>query len=122
MQSYDKRPNNDGRRRISHFTLEDQRKILTGVAPSGSSKTGARREKQAADKRRKLSQAAMNAVREADVDNVRSLEREALLILGRGTNWPSKWRLPRVMMRRGHCLLPPQIATASRSSHRNLYR
>lgn len=37
-------------------------KILTGVAPSGSSKTKARREKEAAEKRRKLSEAAVRAV------------------------------------------------------------
>jgi hypothetical protein len=56
---------------------------LTGVAPSGSSKTKARREKEAAEKRRKLSQAAMKAVMEAggDVDSLRRLEREGLLVL-----------------------------------------
>ncbi|KAH7371665.1 hypothetical protein BKA66DRAFT_423478 [Pyrenochaeta sp. MPI-SDFR-AT-0127] len=66
-----------------NFTPHDSRKILTGVAPSGSSKTKARREKEAADKRRKLSQAAMKAVMEAggDVDSLRRLEREGLLVL-----------------------------------------
>lgn len=66
-----------------NFTPHDSRKILTGVAPSGSSKTKARREKEAADKRRKLSQAAMKAVIEAggDVDSLRCLEREGLLVL-----------------------------------------
>ncbi|OAL43450.1 hypothetical protein IQ07DRAFT_523934 [Pyrenochaeta sp. DS3sAY3a] len=66
-----------------NFTPDDSRKILTGVAPSGSSKTKARREKEAADKRRKLSQAAMKAVMEAggDVDSLRRLEREGLLVL-----------------------------------------
>lgn len=66
-----------------NFTPDDSRKILTGVAPSGSSKTKARREKEAADKRRKLSQAAMKAVIEAggDVDSLRRLEREGLLML-----------------------------------------
>ena len=48
-----------------NFTPEDSRKILTGVAPSGSSKTKARREREAAERRRKLSQAAMKAVLEA---------------------------------------------------------
>jgi hypothetical protein len=66
-----------------NFTPHDSRKILTGVAPSGSSKTKARREKEAAEKRRKLSQAAMKAVMEAggDVDSLRRLEREGLLML-----------------------------------------
>ena len=48
-----------------NFTPEDRKKILTGVAPSGSSKTKARREKEAADKRRRLSQVAVKAVIEA---------------------------------------------------------
>jgi hypothetical protein len=66
-----------------NFTPDDSRKILGGVAPSGSSKTKARREKEAAEKRRKLSQAAMKAVMEAggDVDSLRRLEREGLLVL-----------------------------------------
>ncbi|KAH7082445.1 hypothetical protein FB567DRAFT_447592 [Paraphoma chrysanthemicola] len=66
-----------------NFTPHDSRKILTGVAPSGSSKTKARREKEAAEKRRKLSQAAVKAVMEAggDVDSLRRLEREGLLVL-----------------------------------------
>jgi hypothetical protein len=55
-----------------NFTPGDSRKILTGVAPSGSSKTRARREKEAKDKRRKLSMAALRAVRDAggDVDSL----------------------------------------------------
>jgi hypothetical protein len=66
-----------------NFTPDDSRKILTGVAPSGSSKTKARREKEAADKRRKLSRAAMKAVLEAggDVDSLRRLEREGVLVM-----------------------------------------
>ena len=63
-----------------NFTPEDSRKILTGVAPSGSSKTKARREKEAAEKRRKLSQAAMKAIIEAGGDLGR-LEKEGLLIM-----------------------------------------
>ncbi|UKZ62093.1 uncharacterized protein TrAtP1_003352 [Trichoderma atroviride] len=45
---------------------------MTGVAPSGSSKTKARREKEAQEKRRKLSEAAMKAVAAAggDVDKL----------------------------------------------------
>lgn len=61
-----------------NFTPDDSRKILTGVAPSGSSKTKARREKEAQEKRRKLSEAARRAVVEAGGD-VERLEREGLL-------------------------------------------
>lgn len=61
-----------------NFTPSDSRKILTGVAPSGSSKTKARREKEAADRRRRLGQAAARAVLEAGGD-VAALEREGLL-------------------------------------------
>jgi hypothetical protein len=55
-----------------NYTPQDCNKILSGVAPSGSSKTKARREKEALDKRRRLSQAAMKAVIEAggDVDSL----------------------------------------------------
>lgn len=63
-----------------NFTPDDSRKILTGVAPSGSSKTKARREKEAADKRRKLSQAAARAIVEAGGDLGR-LREEGLLVL-----------------------------------------
>jgi hypothetical protein len=63
-----------------NFTPDDSRKILTGVAPSGSSKTKARREKEAADRRRKLSQAAMKAVIDAGGDVTR-LEEGGLLSL-----------------------------------------
>ncbi len=51
-----------------NFTPHDSRKILGGVAPSGSSKTKARREKEAEIKRRKLSEAAVRAVKEAGGD------------------------------------------------------
>ncbi|PSK60683.1 hypothetical protein B9Z65_833 [Elsinoe australis] len=54
-----------------NFTPSDSQKLLTGVAPSGSSKTKARREKEAHEKRRKLSQAAVKAVREGDLDALR---------------------------------------------------
>lgn len=56
-----------------NFTADDSQKILTGVAPSGSSKTKARREQEAKDRRRKLSEAALRAVRNAGGD-VESLE------------------------------------------------
>ena len=51
-----------------NFTPHDCNKILSGVAPSGSSKTKARREKEAADKRRRMSQAAVKAVVDAGGD------------------------------------------------------
>ncbi|KAK5723498.1 hypothetical protein LTR15_005196 [Elasticomyces elasticus] len=51
-----------------NFTPHDHNQILSGVAPSGSSKTKARREKEAADQRRRLSQAAVRAVVEAGGD------------------------------------------------------
>lgn len=53
-----------------NFTAHDSHRILGGVAPSGSSKTKARREQEAKDRRRKLSEAALRAVRNAggDVD------------------------------------------------------
>lgn len=60
-----------------NYTPSDSRKILTGVAPSGSSKTKARREKEAMDKRRKLSQAAIRAVKNAGGD-VESLVEQGL--------------------------------------------
>ena len=56
-----------------NFTAGDSRKILSGVAPSGSSKTKARREQEAKDRRRKLSEAALDAVRTAGGD-VEALE------------------------------------------------
>lgn len=59
-----------------NFTEADKGRILTGVAPSGSSKTKARRELEAADKKRRLSQAALRAVEEAggDVEVLRRVE------------------------------------------------
>lgn len=62
-----------------NFTPDDSKKILLGVAPSGSSKTKARREKEAADKRRRLGMAAARAVFEAGGD-VGSLERQGLFL------------------------------------------
>ena len=51
-----------------NFTPNDSKRILTGVAPSGSSKTKARREKEAMERSRRLSQAAMRAVQKAGGD------------------------------------------------------
>lgn len=58
-----------------NFTADDSQKILTGVAPSGSSKTKARREQEAKDRRRKLSEAALRAVRNAggDIDSLEAI-------------------------------------------------
>ena len=58
-----------------NFTPDDSMKILTGVAPSGSSKTKARREKEASERRRKLSEAAERAVRVAGGD-IEAMRRE----------------------------------------------
>lgn len=62
-----------------NFTPDDHTTILSGVAPSGSSKTKARREKEAADKRRRLSQAAVRAVVEAGGD-LESLAKAGLIV------------------------------------------
>jgi len=51
-----------------NFTPHDANKILSGVAPSGSSKTKARREREALERRRKLSEAAAAAVLAAGGD------------------------------------------------------
>ncbi|KAF8863635.1 hypothetical protein BDZ45DRAFT_685867 [Acephala macrosclerotiorum] len=67
-----------------NYTPNDSRKILTGVAPSGSSKTKARREKEAAEKRRKLSQAAVRARKgmfELEVKEEQCTSREPTLTL-----------------------------------------
>jgi hypothetical protein len=55
-----------------NFTPSDKNLLMTGVAPSGSSKTKARREKEAADRRRRLGEAAVKAVQAAggDVDKL----------------------------------------------------
>jgi hypothetical protein len=62
-----------------NFTPSDSGKILSGVAPSGSSKTKARREKEAMEKRRKLSMAAMRAVQAAG-GSIEGLVEEGLLV------------------------------------------
>ncbi|TID16378.1 developmental regulatory [Venturia nashicola] len=50
-----------------NYTPSDKKRILTGVAPSGSAKTKARREKEAADQKRKMSEAAKRAVLTGDM-------------------------------------------------------
>lgn len=62
-----------------NFTPSDSKRILTGVAPSGSSKTKARRELEANEKKRKLSLAVLRAVEEAGGDP-EPLRKEGLLI------------------------------------------
>ncbi|KAH6899891.1 hypothetical protein B0T10DRAFT_10184 [Thelonectria olida] len=55
-----------------NFTPSDGSLLMTGVAPSGSSKTKARREREAMERRRRLSEAALKAVQAAggDVDKL----------------------------------------------------
>lgn len=55
-----------------NFTPSDGSLLMTGVAPSGSSKAKARREKEAQERRRRLSEAALKAVAAAggDVDKL----------------------------------------------------
>jgi len=60
-----------------NFTPKDSRKLLNDVAPSGSSKTKARREAEAREKRKKLGEAALKAVMRAGGD-VSALERAIL--------------------------------------------
>lgn len=74
-----RQPQNQDRSGFVNFTPHDSNKILSGVAPSGSSKTKARREKEAADKRRRLSQAAVKAIVEAG-DDLDSLSKAGLLV------------------------------------------
>ncbi|KAL8731014.1 MAG: hypothetical protein Q9166_003665 [cf. Caloplaca sp. 2 TL-2023] len=64
-----------------NFTPQDSKRILTGVAPSGSSKTKARREQEANEKKRKLSAAVLRALEEAGGDT-EGLKREGLLVDG----------------------------------------
>ena len=61
-----------------NLTAHDSDRILTGVAPSGSSKTKARREQEAQERQRKFSLAAVKAVEEAggDVNAVEMLKAE----------------------------------------------
>ncbi|KAI9787838.1 MAG: hypothetical protein M1816_007405 [Peltula sp. TS41687] len=63
-----------------NYTPHDSVTILGGVAPSGSSKTKAKREKAAAERQRKLSAAAVKAVAAAGGD-LSVLSREGGLVL-----------------------------------------
>jgi hypothetical protein len=51
-----------------NYTPHDATRILNGVAPSGSSKTKARREREAAEKRRRIAALATAAVEAAGGD------------------------------------------------------
>jgi hypothetical protein len=62
-----------------NFTPKDHAKLLSDVAPSGSSKTRARREAEARDKRRRLNEAALKAVERAGGD-LRALKAEGLCL------------------------------------------
>lgn len=62
-----------------NFTPKDHAKLLSDVAPSGSSKTRARREAEARDKRRRLNEAALKAVERAGGD-LRALKAESLCL------------------------------------------
>ena len=64
-----KSPKSAGALGFVNFTPSDSQKILTGVAPSGSSKTKARRELEAHEKKRKLSLAVEKVVRDAGGDS-----------------------------------------------------
>lgn len=69
-----KTPNTGLEMNFVNLTAADSAKLLSDVAPSGSSKTRARREQEARDKRRRLSEAAVRAVRRAGGD-VHALEK-----------------------------------------------
>lgn len=51
-----------------NYTPDDKTTILSGVAPSGSSKTKARREKEQAERRRKYSEKAAAIIAAVGVD------------------------------------------------------
>ena len=67
-----------------NFTPQDGSRILSGVAPSGSSKTKARREKEALEKRRRLSGLAIQHVQEmgGDAKQFRQLVRDDMSVEG----------------------------------------
>lgn len=71
--------NNFGAIDFVNFTPKDARKLLSDVAPSGSSKTRARREQEAKEKRKKLGEAALHAVKVAGGD-VETFQRQVGLV------------------------------------------
>lgn len=72
-------PTSHGVMDFVNFTPKDHAKLLSDVAPSGSSKTRARREAEAKDKRRRLNEAAFKAVERAGGD-LRALKAEGLCL------------------------------------------
>ncbi|KAH8911911.1 hypothetical protein BR93DRAFT_933012 [Coniochaeta sp. PMI_546] len=64
-----------------NYTPDDCKVLMTGVAPSGSSKTKARREREAAERQRRMSEAVMKAVAAAGGD-VGRLREEGIVIDG----------------------------------------
>ena len=62
-----------------NFTPSDHNILMTGVAPSGSSKTKARREKEAAEKQRKMSEAFLKAVKASGAD-IAKLQEEGIVM------------------------------------------
>lgn len=66
-----------------NYTPDDSKVLMTGVAPSGSSKTKARREREAAERQRRLSEAVMKAVAAAGGDVAR-LKEEGIVLDGVG--------------------------------------
>jgi hypothetical protein len=63
-----------------NFTLDDSREILAGVARSGAAKTKARRQKEALEKVRKLSAAALRAVRAVGGDVGSLIEQDLFFV------------------------------------------
>ncbi|KAH8881553.1 hypothetical protein GQ53DRAFT_754195 [Thozetella sp. PMI_491] len=73
------RKNGGGQIGFVNFTPNDHNILMTGVAPSGSSKTKARREKEAAEKQRRLNEAVVKAVQAAGGD-LQKLKEEGLVL------------------------------------------
>ncbi|ROV87045.1 hypothetical protein VMCG_10859 [Cytospora schulzeri] len=65
--------------KFMNFTPEDHTQLMTGVAPSGSSKTKARREKEVKERERRMAEVMRKAVTAAGVD-VSRLKEEGIVI------------------------------------------
>jgi hypothetical protein len=76
-------PSKAGQIGFVNYTPHDSKVLMTGVAPSGSSKTKARREREAAERQRRLSEAVMKAVAAAGGDVAR-LKEEGIVLDGVG--------------------------------------
>lgn len=74
LETFEREKETDG---FVNYTPEDHQVLMTGVAPSGSSKTKARREREAAEQKRRLGEAVRKAVVAAGGD-VRRLEEEGI--------------------------------------------